>query len=143
MLSDQTERRVVAFVRSVANDCCSCNRRSDYNCDHCHSLWANSLMREIELDVGGKTKEIDYSLAARIGKIMLALKTNGRPMMSREINLEGTCSFQLKLWTLKHMVKKGIIGRRVARRSNNKNYYFYFLKPNRETKNENRTHRDR
>lgn len=143
MLSEHTEQRVIAFVRSVANECTTCLRRHTGNCAHCRAMWANSLMKEINLELHGKAKEIDYSLAARIGKIMLVLKTKGRPMMSREINLEGTCSFQLKLWTLKHMVKKGIIGRRVARRSNNKNYYFYFLKPNRETKNENHTHRDR
>ena len=135
MLSEHTEQRVIAFVRSVANECTTCLRRHTGNCAHCRAMWANSLMKEINLELHGKAKEIDYSLAARMAKIMLALKTAGRPLMSKEIDLEGTCSFQLKLWTLKHMMKRNIIGRSIARRSSGKTYYYYFLKSNRETKN--------
>lgn len=133
MLTDRTEKRVVAFVRTVANDCHVCNRRSDENCYHCRSLWANSLMREIKLDLDGKTEEIDYSLSARIARIMLVLKTEHKPLISREIDLNGICSAQLKLWTLKYMAKKGMIIRRAIHTKTSK-FYCYFLKQQKGTK---------
>ena len=79
-------------------------------------------------------------------KITDIVASANRPILSREIDLEGTCSFQLKLWTLKHMVKIGILGRKVACKKNDRRNYFYFLKSgneNKETKNENHTTRDR
>ena len=135
-----------SFISSVVNECRSCLRRNDENCKSCFARTAKVILREMKIDE--TAAPIDYSLYARMKKITDILSDAGRPMLSRDIRLDpGICSFQLKLWTLKHMVKIGVLGRKVAFKKNSRCNYFYFLKSsgrnNKETKHENHTTRNR
>lgn len=133
-----------SFINSIVNQCRGCLRRNELNCSSCFAGTAKIIMKEMSNDEN--ETPIDYSLFARMKKITDIVASANRPILSREIDLEGTCSFQLKLWTLKHMVKIGILGRKVACKKNDRRNYFYFMKSgnkNKETKNENHTTRDR
>lgn len=139
-MHQNTERRVIAFVNSVANRCTKCLHRNEENCRGCLSLWANSILTDIEADRDGLSKHIDYSIGARTSKIIMILTRAKHALLSRDIDLGGICSFQLKLWTLKKLCKRGILGRRIATSKNGRHTYYYFLKSdktNQETK-----HRD-
>lgn len=127
-MRENTERRVIAFVNSVAGRCTKCLHRNEENCRGCLSLWANSILTDIEADRDGLSKDVDYSIGARTAKIIMALTRAKRELLSREIDLGGICSFQLKLWTLKKLCKRGILGRRVATSKNGRRTYYYFLK---------------
>lgn len=124
--SPATEQRVLAFVTKIANICSTCLRRSDENCYHCQSCWANSILADIKADIRGGTQTMDYSLYTRMEKILSIIEKSGKPILSKDINLEGLCSFQLKLWTLKHMVKIGLLTRKVAFRRGNRKFYRYY-----------------
>lgn len=129
----RTEQRVVAFVRSVADKCTTCMRRSEETCRNCVSMWANSVLIDIEADRDGKSKHIDYSLGARSERIMTALMRANRPLFSSEIDLGGICSMQLKYWTLKKMCKLKKIVRKAYRTGpSNRKVYLYSL-PNKGT----------
>lgn len=127
-MHQNTERRVIAFVNSVASRCTKCLHLNEENCRGCLSLWANSILTDIEADRDGLSKHIDYSIGARTSKIIMTLTREKRELLSREIDLGGICSFQLKLWTLKKLCKRGILGRRVATSKNGRHTYYYFLK---------------
>ena len=129
-----------SFVQSVVNDCKGCMRRNDENCRSCFARTAHVILREMESDE--KHMPIDYSLYARCNRIREILEKAGRPLMSRDIDLNGVCSFQLKLWTINHMVKIGILGKKMQKNPCGRSKYLYFLKirnKNKETKNENNT----
>lgn len=116
-MNPETERRAVAFIRTIGNRCTTCLRRSSENCRGCISAWANSILRDIE----NETKpEIDYSLQARMMMIMDCLCKAGRPLLSAEIDLKNQCTRQLKRWTLMRLVKAG----KVKRVKRNKNYRY-------------------
>lgn len=127
-----------SFVQSIVNDCKGCLRRSNENCRSCFARTAHVILREMESDE--KHMPIDYSLYARCNRIREILEKAGRPLMSRDIDLNGVCSFQLKLWTINHMVKVGILGKKMQKNPYGRSKYLYFLKirnKNKETKNEN------
>lgn len=126
-MTPEIESRVVAFVRVIANRCKSCLRRMEENCAHCDSRTATRLLKDIELDIAVPPK--DYSLFARMQLIAEALGRADKPLLSSQIDLDGLCSNQLKQWTLKRMMRIGVIGRRLAFRTNS-GYcvYRYFLK---------------
>lgn len=125
-MTEQTEKRVVAFVRTVANDCATCMRRCEENCRNCRAQWANSLMRDIEQESHGDNPELNCDFASRLARILLALKTSDHPLRSSEINVSEYCSKSLKEYTLREMVARGMIGRK---RIAGKCRYTYFLKP--------------
>ena len=79
----------------------------------------------------------DYSLFTRMSLIAESLKRAGKPIFSSEIDIDGLCSNQLKQWTLKRMMRIGVIGRRLAFKTRT-GYcvYRYFLKQ--ETKETNK-----
>ena len=126
-MTPEIEQRVVAFVRIIANRCHTCLRRREENCQHCDSRTATRLLKDIELDIAVPPE--DYSLFTRMSLIAESLKHAGKPVFSSEIDLDGICSNQLKQWTLKRMMRIGVIGRRLAFRTNS-GYcvYRYFLK---------------
>ena len=126
-MTQEIEQRVVAFVRVIANRCKSCLRRNEENCQHCDSRTATHLLRDIELDIAVPQK--DYSLFTRMSLIADSLKRAGKPIFSSEIDIDGLCSNQLKQWTLKRMMRIGVIGRRLAFKTRT-GYcvYRYFLK---------------
>ena len=126
-MTQEIENRVVAFVRVIANRCKSCLRRIEGRCYECDSFKAERLLRDIELDIAVPPK--DYSLFARMQLIAEALGRADKPLLSSQIDLDGLCSNQLKQWTLKRMMRIGVIGRRLTFRTNS-GYcvYRYFLK---------------
>lgn len=107
-MNPETEKRAIAFIRTVGNRCTACLRRSKENCANCISSWANSILRDIENE---KPPEIDYSLAARVMMITGALQKSNRPLASHEIHLADYCTKQLKYWTLRRMMRWGMIDR--------------------------------
>lgn len=134
-MTQETEKRVVAFVRVIANRCCTCLYRRDENCSRCDSRTATRLIRNIELDVAVPPK--DYSLFARMKLIVDGLKRAKRPLLSSEIVLDGICSNQLKQWTLKRLIRLGVVGRRSAFKTRTGyQVYRYFLTTTKETKDE-------
>ena len=134
-MTQEIEQRVVAFVRVIANRCYTCLRRREENCQHCDSRTATRLLKDIELDIAVPQK--DYSLFTRMSLIAESLKRAGKPIFSSEIDIDGLCSNQLKQWTLKRMMRIGVIGRRLAFKTRT-GYcvYRYFLKQ--ETKETNK-----
>ena len=126
-MTPEIEQRVVAFVRVIANRCHTCLRRREENCQHCDSRTATRLLKDIELDIAVPQK--DYSLFTRMSLIAESLKRAGKPIFSSEIDIDGLCSNQLKQWTLKRMMRLGVIGRRLAFKTRT-GYcvYRYFLK---------------
>lgn len=134
-MTPEIEQRVVAFVRVIANRCYTCLRRREENCQHCDSRTATRLLKDIELDIAVPQK--DYSLFTRMSLIAESLKRAGKPIFSSEIDIDGLCSNQLKQWTLKRMMRIGVIGRRLAFKTRT-GYcvYRYFLKQ--ETKETNK-----
>ena len=134
-MTQEIEQRVVAFVRVIANRCYTCLRRREENCQHCDSRTATRLLKDIELDIAVPQK--DYSLFTRMSLIAESLKRAGKPIFSSEIDIDELCSNQLKQWTLKRMMRIGVIGRRLAFKTRT-GYcvYRYFLKQ--ETKETNK-----
>ena len=128
-MTTEIEQRVVAFVRIIANRCRTCLHRREENCQHCDSRTATQLLKDIELDIAVPQK--NYSLFTRMSLIAESLKRAGKPLLSSEIHLDGLCSNQLKQWTLKRMMRIGVIGRRFAFKTNS-GYcvYRYYLKQN-------------
>jgi len=126
-MTKEIENRVVAFVRMIANRCQSCLYRREENCSRCDSRLATRLMKDIEID--SRVQPQDYSLFTRMARIAECLGRAGKPVFSSEIDLGGTCSNQLKQWTLKRMMRIGVLGRRLAFRTRT-GYcvYRYFLK---------------
>lgn len=133
-MTPTVENRVVAFVRVIANRCHNCFRRREENCARCDSRMATRLLKDIELDIAVPPK--DYSLFARMQLIAEALGRTEKPLLSSQIDIGGLCSNQLKQWTLKRMIRIGVIGRRLAFRTDSGHcVYRYFLKQDtKETK---------
>ncbi len=112
-MTHETERRVVAFVRTMAGACSICLRKADGQCGDCPSAWANRIMREIR-DDARPTPQVDYSFYGRTSRILAVLRKAGRPLLAREIDLRGLCSAQLKCWTLNQMVRNGTLCKQFA-----------------------------
>lgn len=112
-MKEDVARRALAFVNTVAGRCSSCLKRNDENCRRCLAAWANEIMADYEksLSADGGGEGIDYSLAARMARIVSAIGKAGHPLRSREIDMDGTCSWQLKWWTLRRMVRTGMLVR--------------------------------
>lgn len=126
-MTQEIENRIVAFVRIIANRCDTCLYRREENCSKCDSRTASRLLKDIECDRAVPPK--DYSLFARMARIAEILGRSAKPIRSSEINLDGLCSNQLKQWTLKRMMRIGVIGRRLVHKTHS-GYcvYSYFLK---------------
>jgi hypothetical protein len=133
-MTQETERRAIAFIRTIANRCASCTHRREELCRTCPSRWANEIMRDYEAEQ--KPVSMDYSLAARKIRILDILQKAGRPLLSSEIDISNTCSKGLKQYTLLRMVK----ARQIRRVQNDdpgddRHIFRYFIpkttKPNR------------
>lgn len=133
-MTQEIENRVVAFVRVIANRCCTCLYRRVENCERCDSRTATRLIRDIELDVAVPPK--DYSLFARMKLIVDGLKRAKRPLLSSEIVLDGICSNQLKQWTLKRLIRLGVVGRRRAFKTRTGYQVYRYFLTTKETKDE-------
>ena len=134
-MTQETERRAIAFIRTIAGRCSSCTHRREELCRTCPSRWANEIMRDYEAEQ--KPVSMDYSLAARKLCILDILRRAGRPLLSSEIDISNTCSKGLKQYTLLRMVK----ARQICRVQNDdpgddRHVFRYFIpkthnKPNR------------
>lgn len=102
---------MVAFVRTVANRCHACLRRSAENCRGCAGAWANSIMADYENDTIFARSNTDYSLANRQRRIIEILREAGKPLLAIEIDIADICAKRLKHWTLVRMEKRGMIVR--------------------------------
>lgn len=122
-MNAQNERRAMAFIRTIANRCERCLRRSAENCRPCDSAWANSILKDCEAEV----KTIDYSYGARMLRIVQILHKSPKPLLASEIDLTGYCTKQLKRWTLLRMLDRGMISRRVVKRHGKNVFYGYWL----------------
>lgn len=107
-MTEATEKRAVAFIRTIGNRCTACLRRSAENCRNCISAWANEILHDIENE---KKPEIDYSLSARMMMIVDALDKADAPLLASEIDMRKYCTKQLKRWTLLKMMRMGYITR--------------------------------
>lgn len=130
-MTPSTERRAIAFIRTIANRCTSCMHRVPERCRGCVSQWANEIMVDYERELGAASTSVDYSLAARRIRILDAIQTAGRPLLAAEIDLSDVCSTQLKEWTLLRMIRVG----QLARVPNNdpedrRRLYKYFIPDN-------------
>lgn len=137
-MTKETEKRVIAFVRVIANRCCTCLYRREENCSRCDSRTATNIIRDIELDVAVPPK--DYSLFARMKLILDGLKRAKRPLLSSEIGLDGICSNQLKQWTLKRLIRLGVVGRRRAFKTRTGYQVYRYFLTTKETKDEREEH---
>jgi predicted transcriptional regulator len=88
---------------------------------------ANSILLDMSAEMSHSTKIIDYSLAARVLKILSALIRAQQPLLSKSINLDHICSNQLKQWTLKSMIHSGLIRRKFAFKTEDKKIYQYSI----------------
>lgn len=134
-MTPQLERRAVAFIRTVANRCCSCMHRSEENCRNCTSSWANEIMSEYERDAKVAIKqETDYSLQARRVRILDILRAAGRPLLAADIDISDIASTSLKEWTLRRMLRVGQIARVPNDdREDRRRIYRYFIPENPNT----------
>lgn len=137
MFSETTEKRVVAFINSIANDCRGCMKRSVSNCEHCRGITANSIMVDISADEKAQKSGFDLSSKYRGERVKAILKSAGKPLLAKEIDISDLCSYQLKHWTLKTLISCGEVGRRIAHRYGKKNVFCYFLKKQGDETNEN------
>ena len=125
-MTPETEKRVIAFVRTVANRCKECLRRREENCRRCDSFLAASLLADICRD--NPVRTADFSLFSRMRLIARTLADAGIPLLSSQIRLDVPCSPQLKQWTLGRMVRLGLVGRRLVRTpKSGRCIYCYFL----------------
>lgn len=139
-MTHETERRVIAFVRSFAQMCSTCLRRDNGDCAGCPSSWARRLMGEVAMGER-PMPEVDYSFYTRTKKILAVLARANRPLMASEINLRDLCSAQLKFWTLNQMVLNGTLGKKVAHvaksRGKRKTYFLYYIRKGINNENHN------
>ena len=128
----ELEKRAISFIRTIANRCERCLRRTPENCRNCPSAWANEIMADYEKSDG---PTIDYSLAARKLRILEAIRQARRPLAPSEIDLSDVCSRAVKHWTLRKMAQVGRLVRIVNDNpENRRDKYLYALpKQNKET----------
>lgn len=134
-MTEETERRAIAFIRTIATRCASCTHRREELCRTCPSRWANEIMRDYEAEQ--KPASVDYSLAARKIRILDIVQKAGRPLLSSEIDISDICDNHLKRWTLRRMVQcRQISCVRENNLDDRRSAYRYFIpkthnKPNR------------
>jgi predicted transcriptional regulator len=136
-MTEFTEKRIMAFLRTFADRCSFCLRRIPDNCYDCPANTAKNIIAAYEQEALIDTHvSIDYSLAAREKMIIEALRKAEKPLTAHDIDLHDYCTPQLKHWTLKRMMRYGFIVRRKTKDRFGKLHWGYLLN-NKETKNEN------
>lgn len=130
-MNELTEKKAIAFISSIAQKCKSCLRRSPDNCRDCLSQWATDIMADYNADKQSQRHvQPDYSLSARMMRICNAIEIAKHPLSADQIDLQDLCTPQLKLWTLKHMCERGILGRRRLKDNSERkgnSQYGYFI----------------
>lgn len=136
-MTDFTEKRIMAFLRTFADRCSLCLRRDPANCYDCPANTAKNIIAAYEQEAKSDAQaEVDYSLSAREKMIIEALTKADKPLTAHQIDLHDLCTAQLKYWTLKRMMRYNLIARIKVRDRFNRVHWGYLLN-NKETKNEN------
>lgn len=132
-MTELTEKRIMAFLRTFADRCHDCLRRNAFNCCDCPAGAAKNIIAAYEQESTTSTNaSIDYSLAARERMIIEALTKSSKPLAAHDINLHDYCTPQLKHWTLKRMTRLGFIRCIQSTDASGKNHYSYVLNTKQE-----------
>lgn len=112
-LTPELYERVCAFVRTMATVCRRCLRPKS-QCDVCDlrpCKFLESALAELRKPIIARRQRINQpSLKERSAYYLTILRQSGRYMSAREIDPKNAiCERRLKYWTLRKMVKLGIL----------------------------------
>ena len=124
MIDEELERDIRAFLRSLADECKNCLRRSQGYCDTCYARRAERILERMARPLAVENSALRCDIVARMARIAAIMKRTNRPMMSEEIDMRDFCSRSLKEWTFREMIRLGRITRRRIRGSRK---YLYML----------------
>ena len=124
MIDEELERDIRAFLRSLADECKNCLRRSQGYCDTCYARRAERILERMARPLAVENSALRCDIVARMARIAAIMKRTNRPMMSEEIDMRDFCSRSLKEWTFREMIRLGKISRRRIRGSRK---YLYML----------------
>lgn len=124
MIDAELERDIRAFLRSLADECKNCLRRSQGYCDTCYARRAERILERMARPLAVENSALRCDIVARMARIAAIMKRANRPMMSEEIDMRDFCSRSLKEWTFREMIRLGKISRRRIRGSRK---YLYML----------------
>ena len=125
MIDDELERDIRAFLRSLADECKNCLRRSQGYCDTCYARRAERILERMARPLAVENSALRCDIVARMARIAAILKRAERPLLSVEIDMRDYCSRSLKEFTLREMIRHGKI---VRRRIRGTDKYLYSLK---------------
>ena len=131
MIDEELERDIRAFLRSLADECKNCLRRSQGYCDTCYARRAERILERMARPMSVENSALRCDIVARMARIAAIMKRTKRPMMAEEIDMRDFCSRSLKEWTFREMIRLGRLSRRRIRGSRK---YLYFLKPTTQPK---------
>ena len=124
MIDDELERDIREFLRSLADECKNCLRRSQGYCDMCYARRAERILERMAMPMSVENSALRCDIVARMARIAAIMKRANRPMMAEEIDMRDFCSRSLKEWTFLEMIRLGRISRRRIRGSRK---YLYML----------------
>lgn len=124
MIDAELERDIRTFLRSLADECKNCLRRSQGYCDTCYARRAERILERMARPLAVENSALRCDIVARMARIAAIMKRANRPMMSEEIDMRDFCSRSLKEWTFREMIRLGKISRRRIRGSRK---YLYML----------------
>ena len=112
-ISPELYERVCAFVRTMADTCRHCMRPKSM-CDTCDLYpcrFLESALRELRQPVEQRRQRINQpSFRERASYYLAIVRQAGRYVPAREIDPKNAiCGRGLKYWTLRKMVKLGIL----------------------------------
>lgn len=131
-MTELTEKRTIAFLRTFAERCKSCLRRNPDNCFDCPARAAKNIIVTYDQESSNALPILDYSLAAREKMIIEALAKADKPLAAHDINLHDYCTRQLKHWTLKRLMRLGFIVRIEIADDSGKTHFGYTLKEHKQ-----------
>ena len=129
MIDEGLEREVRDFLRTMANECKTCLRRSQGYCDTCYARRAERILERMSRASSPDNPALRCDIVARMARIAAVMKRANRPMMSQEIYTRDLCSRSLKEWTLREMIRLGRIKRQRVRGTRKYLYTLSTTKP--------------
>ena len=105
----QWESDCIAFMHHLTDACKSCLRT--YNCPNCSINTAKALLKRKD-EIGSQHRKSDKpinQIKIRSREILGILGKAGKPLRARDIKLQSTSSRNIKWWTLKRLVNKGLV----------------------------------
>ena len=131
-LSQDLYMRICAFVRTMADTCNQCLRPKSV-CSECDLHMSSILIRELEETTRPvneqRLRKVTPSFKTRCDFYLAKISTADGWVTAREIDpTNSLCGRGLKYWTLRKMVKMGLL------KTYNEGKTVYFTLPNKETK---------